>query len=99
MTSIQKAQKHYKKYYDKKATNTTLDVGDLVLIHFPQDESGSQRKLAHPWHGPYRVVAKSNPNIEVCKSYFPQEGNIKIHKSRVKSCPPDFPSGHYCRDS
>ena len=94
-TSIQKAQKCYKKYYDKMATNTTFEVGDLVLVHFPQDETGRQRKLSRPWHGPYRVVAKRDPDVEVSKVYFPQEGNIQIHQSRVKSCSPGFPSGYY----
>ena len=94
-TSIQKTQKRYKKYYDKKTTSTTYDVGDLVLVHFPQEESGSQRKLSRPWHGPYRVVTKRDPDIQVSKTYFPQEGNIQIHQSRVKPCPPGFPSGYY----
>ena len=33
--------------------------------------------------------------VEVSKAYFPQEGNIQIHQSRVKPCPPGFPSGYY----
>ena len=59
-----------------------------------QDETGRQRKLSRPWHGPYRVVAKRDPDVEVSKVYFPQEGNIQIHQSRVKSCSPGFPSGY-----
>ena len=51
VTSIQKAQKHYKKYYDKTAISATYDVRDLVLVDFTQDEADSQRKLARPWHG------------------------------------------------
>ena len=96
-TSIQKAhdQKHYKKYYDKKAASTTYEVGDLVLVNFPQDEIGSQRKLACTWHSPYHVVTKRDPDVEVSEAYFPQEGNIQIHQSRVKSSPPGFPSSGY----
>ena len=62
--SIQKAQKHYKKCYDKKATNATYYVGDLVLGDFPQDEVHSQRKLTCPWHGPYHVVATRYPDVD-----------------------------------
>ena len=53
--SIQKAQKHYKKHYDKvnKYSPMQFKIGDLVLIRFPQEESGKFRKLSHPWHGPY----------------------------------------------
>ena len=46
----------------------------------------------------YRVVAKRDPDVEVSKVYFPQEGNIQIHQSQVKSCSPGFPSGYYCME-
>ena len=43
-------------------------------------------KLLCPWHGPYRVMTKRDPDIrvEVSKGYFPQEENTQIHQSRVK---------------
>ena len=41
------------------------------------------------------MMAKRDPDVEVSKVYFPQEGNIQIHQSRIKSCPPGFPSGYY----
>ncbi|MCG8620907.1 MAG: hypothetical protein MJE68_02745, partial [Proteobacteria bacterium] len=48
--SIQKSQKQYKKHYDAKATRTKFKVGQWVLVRFPQEESGHQRKLSRPWH-------------------------------------------------
>ena len=67
-----------------------------MLVHFPQDESAHREN----WHAygmalVVCMVAKRDPDIEVCKSYIPQEGNIKIHQSRVKLCPTGFPSGYY----
>ena len=53
LTNIQKAQKHYKKYYDLKANQKTFQLGDWVLIRFPHEELGKLRKLSWPWHGPY----------------------------------------------
>ena len=54
-SSIQQAQGRYKKYYDRKTTPNTVWKTDWVMIRFPQDETGKERKLSRPWHGPYRV--------------------------------------------
>ena len=55
--SIQKSQKQYKKHYDAKATSAKFKIGQWVLVRFPQEESGRQRKLSRPWHGPYRIIS------------------------------------------
>lgn len=54
---IQKAQTKYKKYYDQKAKDSQIRVGEWLLVQFPQDESGRNRKLSNPWHGPYYVTS------------------------------------------
>ena len=51
-TSIRNAQQRYKRLYDQKAVKKNYQVGDWVLVKFPQEESGKQRKLSRPWHGP-----------------------------------------------
>ena len=43
LRSIRKAQKHYKSQYDKKVE---LKLGDWVLVYFPKDEAGRNRKLS-----------------------------------------------------
>ena len=43
---IQQAQKRYKKYYDRKAAPRPYQVGDWVLVKFPHEETGKQRKLS-----------------------------------------------------
>ena len=60
---LQRAQARYKRSYDQKTRGTTLRVGDWVLIHFPHDESGRWRKLSRPWHGPYRIVDRTDPDV------------------------------------
>ena len=92
---IQKAQKRYKAQYDKKATEVTYQLGDWVLIRFPQEESGALRKLSRPWHGPYRIIACREPDLTAVKVYFPQDASIMVHRSRVQPCPLEFPSGFY----
>ena len=66
-----------------------------MLVKFPQEEQGKGRKLSHPWHGPYRVVSRNDPDVTVTKVYYPQEGSIQIHQERVCFCPPEFPAGYF----
>ena len=94
-SSIQQAQRRYKKQYDRNARPLQARVGDWVLVRFPADESGKNRKLSRPWHGPFRVTEIKRPNVEVSNVYFPQDPRIMIHQSRVKACPCNFPGGFY----
>ena len=64
-------------------------------MHFPQDEVGKTRKLARPWHGPYRVLRNEIPDVTCVKVYFPQHGAVHIHQSRVCCCPSEFPAGYF----
>ena len=93
--SIQAAQKKYKKLFDKKARPTSFNVGSWVLVLFPHELTGKNRKLSRPWHGPYRVNSVDDPDISVSKVYIPQDGSIQVHQSRVKVCPTNFLSGFY----
>ena len=70
-------------------------MGDWVLVKFPLDETGRLQKLSCPWHGPYRVIDKHDPDITVVKVYAPQDGQIQVHQSKVVRCPPELPAGFY----
>ena len=48
LENIRKAQARYKAQYDRKSSEPCYRVGDWVLIRFPSDESGKQRKLSRP---------------------------------------------------
>ena len=75
---IRQAQQKYKTQYDKQARPLQSRVGDWVLVRFPQDESGPNRKLSRPWHGPYRIASRNDPDVTVTKVYFPQDGSIQV---------------------
>ena len=77
---VKKAQHKYKKSYDHKATTRPYQVGDWVMVRFPAEETGKQRKLSQPWHGPYRVVTIRDPDIVATKVYFPKEDTINVHQ-------------------
>ncbi len=48
------------------------------------------RKLSRPF-----VVSVQGPDVCVVKVYFPEEGEIRVHQSRVKPSPLGFPAGSY----
>ena len=80
--SIQKAQKKY-----KAPAPSHLRVGDWILVRFPQEEARKQRKLSRPWHGPYRVMSRDDPDVTAVRVYAPQDKQIRVHLSRVTPCP------------
>ena len=93
--AIRAAQTKYKTSYDRHSQDMDYQIGDWVLVRFPQDEMGRMRKLSRPWHGPYHVIEKRDPDITVVKIYAPQDGQIQVHQSRVVRCPPELPAGFY----
>ena len=95
MKTNREAQQRYKLQYDKAAKTSKFRVGDWVLVYFPQDETGKSRKLSHPWHGPYRIISRDDPDVTVTKIYFPDDPSIQVHQSRVQHCPPSLPSEFY----
>ena len=92
---IQKAQAKYKKCHDKKAKISTFKIGEWVLVKFPHEETGRMRKLSRPWHGPFRVASREDPDLTVTNVYFPGDAPIKIHQNRVSHCPKEFPAGYF----
>ena len=70
--AIRRAQAKYKNHYDRQARDVRFKVGDWVLIYFPHEESGKNRKLSNPWHRPYRIILREDPTVSGTKVYFPQ---------------------------
>ena len=93
--NIQRAQRRYKEQYDRGTRSPDLRVGEWVFVRFPQDETGRLRKLSMPWHGPYRILERRDPDVTVTKVYHPQQGEIRVHQSRVCRIPNSFPAGYY----
>ena len=70
----------YKVQYDHKAKPDRYRIGEWVLIKFPSEESGKQRKLSRTWHGPYRIMNLTDTDITAIRIYFPEDGSIKVHQ-------------------
>ena len=93
--AIRKAQQKYKKNYDRGTTTTEYKAGEWILIRFPHEETGHLHKVSRPWHSPYHVMSTRGPDITAVKVYFPQDGPIQVHQTRVTQCPLEFPAGYY----
>ena len=95
--SIRTAQAQYKRMYDKYSREANYQLGDWVLVHFPQEETGKWRKLSRPWHGPYRIIECRYPDVTVIKVYAHplQDGKLHVHQSRVVPCLPELPAGFF----
>ena len=47
-------------------------MGDWILIHFPQDETGKlfiKNYQDHGMHGPYRIIFRNDPDATAVKTY------------------------------
>ena len=62
-------------------------------MRFSQDEMGKLRKLSLPWRSPFRIVSRGDPDVTVVKVYFPKEGPLQVHQSRVCPCSSACPLG------
>ena len=93
--TISKAQQNQRVQYDRHTSSSKLRVGDWILIYFPQDETGKHHKLSRPWHGPYRIISRNDPDVTAVKIFFPTDAPIQVHQSRVNKCPPSFPNDFY----
>ena len=65
------------------------------MIKFPHEESGKNRKLSRPWHGPWRIITMTDIDVTAIRIYFPEDGSIKVNQGRVTKCPMGCPTGCY----
>ena len=86
--NIKIAQKHHQKtQYDKKTRDTNLKVGDWVMVLMPTEAKGEKRKLAWPFHGPFRVLIVTPTNAEVRVVNDSKAASIFVALHRVRVLP------------
>ena len=92
LESIRKAQEKQKRFYDRQSTATKFKIGDRVMVYMPSETSGKDRKLARPYHGPYRVISLTQTNAEVKLIERPTEPTIFVALNRLRKCYPEQPN-------
>ena len=88
---IKKAQVRQKKFYDMHAKEPAYKVGERVMVYMPTDVTGKERKLARPYHGPYRIVTLTPTNAEVKLVDSVDDPSIFVALDRLRHCYPEIP--------
>ena len=91
-TNIALAQKRQKVQHDKKARVIPLKIGDRVMVFMPSETTGKQRKLALPYHGPYRVVDVADNTVSVRPVDKPDKLPMLVNMERVTKCSDALPN-------
>ncbi|XP_028518129.1 uncharacterized protein LOC114576163 [Exaiptasia diaphana] len=82
--NIQRAQQKMKTYYDGHTGNPQFRVGDKVWVYTPHVKKGLTKKLAHNWHGPYRLVKQLSPVHFVLRTPDNSRMSTSVHVNRMK---------------
>lgn len=61
------------------------------MVFMPKDVAGKERKLARPYHGPYRVLSLTSTNAEVQLIEHPEYAPIFVAMDRLRKCYPELP--------
>ena len=89
--NVVEAQKRQKRQYDKKAKEHHYRIGERVMVYMPWEKTGKKRKLALPYHGPYRIVDVLPNGLSVRPVDKVDEKPILVNVDRVTLCPQELP--------
>ena len=90
---VDKAQKRQKRNYDRNCRPPDFIEGERVFLLKPAEKTGERRKLARPFHGPYRVVRLDTNTAHIRRVDKPQDDTILVAVDRLRRCPDDLEEG------
>lgn len=84
-----KARFHAGRYYNKLVTHVSFEIGDRVMIYFPQLDKRVGRKLSTPWKGPY-IVPKILSSIAYMVRSEKVDESARVHVNRLRLLSPNM---------
>ena len=87
---VKKAQRRQKRSYDKKSKPPNFVEGDRAFLFKPAEKTGELRKLARPFHGPYRIIWMDVNTAHIRRVDKPQEDTILVALDRLRRCPDEI---------
>ena len=97
---IQESHQRNKTRYDQHISYTHFSIGDQVWLYVPAVKTGTTKKLASLWRGPYTVTDKlSAVNYRIQLLGVPGK-TLVVHHNRLKHCfgtpklPPEYTYQH-----
>ena len=98
--AVKESHQRNKTRYDQHTANTHLSIGDQVWLYVPAVKTGTTKKLASLWWGPYTVIDKlSAVNYRIHLLGVPTK-TLVVHHNRLKHCfgtpkpPPEYTPQH-----
>jgi len=82
--NIQRAQQRTKDNHDKHAVPLKYKLGDCVWVYTPKNHKGLSKKLAHNFHGPYRIVQFLSLVHCILRATDNRRISTTVHISRMK---------------
>ena len=72
--------------YDAKSVSVPYHIGDQVWLYVPSTKSGTTKKLASLWRGPYTVIDRlTSTNYKIQLISLPSK-TLVVHHNRLKHC-------------
>ena len=82
--NTQRAQQKMKELHDLQAVPPPFALGDKVWVYTPKNRKGLSKKLAHNYHGPYRIVEFLSPVHCVLRAMDNRRVSTTVHVARMK---------------
>ena len=73
-----------KELHDLQAAAPPLSLGDKLWVYTPENRKGLSKKLAHNYHGPYRIVEFISPVHCVLRAMDNRRVSTTVHVARMK---------------
>ena len=82
--NTQRAQQKMKEQHDLHAEQPSFSLGDKVWVYTPKNRRGLSKKLAHNYHGPYRIVEFLSPVHCILRAVDNSRVSTTVHVARMK---------------
>lgn len=81
--NTQRAQQRMKDLHDRFSEPTKFQLGDRVWVYTPRVRRGLSKKLAHNWHGPFRIVEFLSPVHCTLRAVDNRRVSTTVHVTRL----------------
>ena len=87
---VGRAQKRQKMANDKDTREAPFKEGERVFLFKPAEQTGEARKLARPFHWPYRLLEMQTNTAKIVRVDHPEKEPLLVSLSRLRRCPPEI---------
>ena len=82
--NTQRAQQKMKELHDLQAIPPPFSLGGKVWVYTPKNRKGLSKKIAHSYHGHYRIIEFLSPVHCVLRAMDNHCVSTRVHVARMK---------------